>query len=59
MITPEQAQEILNEVARKTNQAPDVEPDAQQVVADAIGPRPGVKRRTGEHTFIIEQESQK
>jgi len=52
-------EQIVAEAARKTvNAKPDVEPDAEQIVADVIGPRPGVKVRTGTHTYEI-QEQQK
>ena len=52
-------EQIVAEAARKTvNAKPDIEPDAEQIVADAIGPRRGHKVRTGTHTYEI-QEQQK
>lgn len=47
---------IVAEATRKTTE-PDAEPDAEQIVADAIGPRPGHKVRTGEHTYEIQETS--
>ena len=50
-------EQIVAEAARRTvNAKPDIEPDAEQIVADAIGPRRGHKVRTGEHTYEIEEQ---
>jgi len=50
-------EQVVAEAARKTvNAKPDIEPDAEQIVADAIGPRRGHKVRTGTHTYEIQEE---
>jgi hypothetical protein len=50
--------EIVAEAARKTTDPdPDTEPGAEQIVSDAIGAPRGIKRRTGDHTYVIEETS--
>jgi len=50
-------EQIVAEAARRTvNAKPDAEPDAEQIVADVIGPRRGHKVKTGEHAYEIQQE---
>ena len=50
-------EQVVAEAARRTvNAKPDIEPTAEELVADAIGPRRGHKVRTGTHTYEIQEE---
>ena len=48
-------EQVVAEAARKIDE-PDTEPDAEQIVSEAIGKPRGHKVRTGTHTYKIEEQ---